>query len=49
MSHQHTFFLIYLLVNERVAVSLPAGILMGTFVVKSYGQEILHFPVVDIS
>ena len=46
MSHQHTFLLIYLHVNELVAIRLPAGILMGTFVVKSYGQELLHFLVV---
>jgi len=46
MSHQHTFLLIYLHVNELVAIRLPAGILMGIFVAVSFGQELLHFPVV---
>jgi hypothetical protein len=36
-------------VNDLVALRLPAGIFMGTFVVMSYGGELLHFPVVPFS
>jgi hypothetical protein len=43
MSHRYTFLLIYWHVNELVTIKLPAGILMGTFAVISYGQELLHF------
>ena len=36
-------------VNDLVALRLPAGIFMGTFVFISCGGELLHFPMVPFS